>query len=149
MWNRNRAYLQLKNYFMNCLRTYIAQNRICPGNKKPMKYDVVRINIQASKLQKVFIFLEMFLANYIAPKFLSKMMYVSLGTILLVEFQSFNKMTNQKSLGKGQKSIKSKIAWQKQFFCLRRDFCLRLFFLDKQIFRQKIQKWKICIIKKK
>ena len=45
MWNRNRAYLQLKNCFMICLRTYIAQSRICPGNKKPMKYDVVRIII--------------------------------------------------------------------------------------------------------
>ena len=42
MWNRNCAYLQPKNCFMNYLRTYIAQSRICPGNKKPMKYDVVR-----------------------------------------------------------------------------------------------------------
>ena len=42
MWNRNRAYLQPKNCFMNCLRTYIVQSRICPGKKKPMKYDVVR-----------------------------------------------------------------------------------------------------------
>ena len=45
MCNRNREYLQLKNYFMIYLRTYIAQIRICPGNKKPMKYDVVRIII--------------------------------------------------------------------------------------------------------
>ena len=45
MWNRNPAYLQQKNCFMICLRTYIAQSRICPGNKKPMKYDVVRIII--------------------------------------------------------------------------------------------------------
>ena len=45
MWNRNRAYLQPKNCLMVCLRTYIAQSRICPGNKKPMKYDVFRIII--------------------------------------------------------------------------------------------------------
>ena len=62
---------------MNCLRTYIAQSRTCPGNKKPIKYDVGSSNIQASKLQKVFIFFDMFLANYIAPKFCLKMMYVS------------------------------------------------------------------------
>ena len=62
---------------MICLRTYIAQSRICPGNKKPMKYDEVRIIIQASKLQKVFIFLDNFLANNIDPKCSSKMMYVS------------------------------------------------------------------------
>ena len=42
-----------------------------------MKYDEVGIIIYASKLQKVFIFLEMFLANNIAPKCCSKMMYVS------------------------------------------------------------------------
>ena len=30
MWNINRAYLQPKNYFMKCLRTYIEQSRICP-----------------------------------------------------------------------------------------------------------------------
>ena len=62
---------------MNCLRTYIAQIRLCPRNKKPTKYYVVRINIQASKIQKVFIFLGMFVANNIAPKCCSKMMYVS------------------------------------------------------------------------
>ena len=28
MWNRNRAYLQPKICFMNCLRTYISQSRI-------------------------------------------------------------------------------------------------------------------------
>ena len=42
--------------FLNCLRTYTAQSRICPGNKNPMKYDAIRTIIQASKLQKVFIF---------------------------------------------------------------------------------------------
>ena len=62
---------------MICLRTYIAKSRICPGNKKPMKYDVVGIIIYGSKLQKVFIFLAFFLADYIAPKFCSKMMHVS------------------------------------------------------------------------
>ena len=62
---------------MNCLRTYIAQIRICQGNKKPMKYGVVRTIIKASKLQKVFIFLDIFLANNIAAKCSSKMMYVS------------------------------------------------------------------------
>ena len=83
MWNRNRAYLQPKNGFMNCLRTYIAQSHICPGNKKPMKiYDIVRTIIWDSKLQNVFIFLDIFLANNIAPKCSSKMMYVSYGTIL-------------------------------------------------------------------
>ena len=72
---------------MICLRTYIAQSRICPGNKRPMKYDVVRTIIQTSKLQKVFIYLDIFVANNIAPKCSSKMMYVSLGTILQGEFQ--------------------------------------------------------------
>ena len=62
---------------MNRLRTYIAQIFICPGEKKPMKYDVVRKIIWASKLQKVFIFLDIFLANNIAPKCSSKMIYVS------------------------------------------------------------------------
>ena len=38
---------------------------------------VVRTNGCKSLLQKVFIFLEMFLANYTAPKYCSKMMYVS------------------------------------------------------------------------
>ena len=42
MWNRNRAYLQPKNRFMNCLHTYIAQSRIFLGKKNPMKYDLVR-----------------------------------------------------------------------------------------------------------
>ena len=60
---------------MICLRTYIAQSRICPGNK-PMKYDIVRIIILASKLQKVFILLDIFLANNFAPKCSSKIMYV-------------------------------------------------------------------------
>ena len=53
---------------MNCLRTYIAISRICLGNNKPTKYDAVRIIIEASKLQKVFILLDIFLANNIAPK---------------------------------------------------------------------------------
>ena len=43
---------------------------------KSMKYDVIRKNIQAAKLQKVFILLDIFLANKIAPKLSSKMMYV-------------------------------------------------------------------------
>ena len=42
-----------------------------------MNYDVVRTIIQASKLQKVFIFLDIFLANNIATKFSSNIMYVS------------------------------------------------------------------------
>ena len=44
---------------------------------KSMKYDVARTIIQASKLQRVFTFLDIFLANIIALKFSSKMMYVS------------------------------------------------------------------------
>ena len=31
-----------KNCFMKFLRTYIEKSRICPGKKKPMKYNVVR-----------------------------------------------------------------------------------------------------------
>ena len=77
MWNRNHAYLEPKNYFMNCLRTYIGQSRIFPKGKKPKKYDVVRTIIQASKIQKVFIFLDIFRANNIALKCFSKIMYVS------------------------------------------------------------------------
>ena len=87
MWNRNRSYLQPKNCFMNCLRTYIAQSCICLVKKKPMKYDVVRKNILASKLQKVFIFFDIFLANNIARKCSSKITYVSSGTISLGDFQ--------------------------------------------------------------
>ena len=30
MWNRKRVYLQTTICFMNCLRTYISQNRVCP-----------------------------------------------------------------------------------------------------------------------
>ena len=71
---------------MNCLRPSIAQGRICPKTKKPMKYDVVRTIIQSSKLQKAFIFSEMFIANYIALKFFSKMMFVSYSTISLGDF---------------------------------------------------------------
>ena len=41
----NERDLQPKNFFMICLRTYIAQSRICPVNKKPMEYDVFRIII--------------------------------------------------------------------------------------------------------
>ena len=62
---------------MKFLRTYIEKSRICPGKKKPMKYNVVRTIIYASKLQKVFIFLDVYLANNIAPEYSSKMMYVS------------------------------------------------------------------------
>ena len=63
------------------LRTFIEQSRICLGYKKPMKYDVVRPIIQASKLQKIFIFSVILLANNILPKCSSKMMYVSQLTI--------------------------------------------------------------------
>ena len=52
-----------------------------------MKYDVVRTIIQSSKLQKAFIFSEIFIANYIALKFLSIMMFVSYSTISLGDFQ--------------------------------------------------------------
>ena len=44
---------------------------------KSMNYDVFRTIIQASKLQKVFIFLDIFLGNNIAKKFSSNIMYVS------------------------------------------------------------------------
>ena len=104
MWNRNPAYPQPKNCFVNCLRTYIVQSCIFPWNKNPMKYDVVRFIIQASKLQKVFIFLDVFLANNIAPKCSSKIMYISLGTISWGYFQSFNRMKNRTSPGKSQYS---------------------------------------------
>ena len=57
--------------YVHCIKSYLS------GKKKPMKYDVVRIIILALKLQKVFIFLEMFLANNVAPKCCSKMMYVN------------------------------------------------------------------------
>ena len=43
---------------------------------KSMKYNVSRKIISASKLHKVFIFLDIFLANNIDPKFFSEMMYV-------------------------------------------------------------------------
>ena len=88
------------------LRTYITESFICPGNKKQMKYDVVRIIIQAPKIEKIFIFIEKFQENNIAPKCCSNMLHVSQGTILLGKFQSFNKITNQESPDKSQKSIK-------------------------------------------
>ena len=53
---------------------------------KSMNYDVVRIIIQASKLQEVFIFLDISLANNIATKFSSKIVYVSLETLSLGDF---------------------------------------------------------------
>ena len=62
---------------MNCLRTYIAQILIFPVNKKPIIYNVARTIIQAYKIQKVFIFLDIFLANKIAPKCSTKIMYLS------------------------------------------------------------------------
>ena len=82
------------------LPTYIAKSCICPGNKKAIKYDVVRIIIEAPKLQKVFISLEMFLLNNIAPECCSNMMHVSQGTILQGEFQLCNLFKNQESPGK-------------------------------------------------
>ena len=39
------VFIREKNCLMNCLRTFITQSRLRPGNKKPMKYDVVRIII--------------------------------------------------------------------------------------------------------
>ena len=44
---------------------------------KSMKYDVVRTIVWAYKFLKLFIFLDQFLADKIAPKFSSEMMYVS------------------------------------------------------------------------
>ena len=56
---------------VHCTKSYLS------GEKKPMKYDVGRTIILASKLQKVVIFLDIFQANNIAPKCSSKMMCVS------------------------------------------------------------------------
>ena len=55
----------------------MIRNKIDVKKKKPMKYNVVRTIISASKLQKVFIFLDIFLAKNIAPMLFLKMMYVS------------------------------------------------------------------------
>ena len=58
---------------MNYLRTYIAQSCLSPGKKKPMKYDVVITVTQASKLQKVFIFLDIFLRKTVLLRTLRKL----------------------------------------------------------------------------
>ena len=59
-----------------------------------MKYDVVRTIIKASTLQKVFIFLDIFLANNIAPKCFSRIMYVSSESIELGNFPKSHKIKN-------------------------------------------------------
>ena len=76
-----------------------------------MKYNVVRTIIKASKIQKVFIYLDIFLANKIAPKCFSKMMYLchkELFNWAISKNPVKSKIKNQ--LSKAQKSKKLKIA---------------------------------------
>ena len=114
---------------MISVRTKIAQSRICPGNMKPMKYDIVRIIIQASKLQKVFIFLDIFLLNYIAPKCSSKMMYCMYHKELFYRANSNNSIKSKikSDPAKSKYPYRRKTGRWRQFFCIRRDFCLRQF----------------------
>ena len=73
MWNRNCAYLQNKNCFIKCLRMNIAQSLICPGNKKPMKYNVLRTIFRLLRFRKYSYFLRvkwifLFLIIYLLKK---------------------------------------------------------------------------------
>ena len=117
MWNRNRAYLQPKNCFMNCLRTYIAQSCICPKKKKPMIYHVVRTIIQASKLQKEFIFSEI---DFVGPIHFFRMISCTITVQKSSEGYFLNRIihsiSNCSSFNDGHIKMES----EKQLFLLER-----------------------------
>ena len=143
MWNRNRSYLQTKKLCHELFaKSYLSEkkeaNEIrCSQNNY----------LEISKLQKIFIFLDIFLANYIAPKCFSKMMYVSERTISLCNFQKFNKIKNHPAKPKILSNRKSP---GRDNFLSKTRFLLKTFFLRQEFAEDKKSKnGKFALDKKK
>ena len=107
MLNRNRAYLQPKIFFMNCLCTYIAQSRIFRGkeaNKIPCSQSKY-LGFYTS--QNIYIF-RCIMSEYYFSQVLFEIDVCVIINYFIGRFQKIYKIKNQISPGRAQKSIKSK-----------------------------------------